>query len=293
MAPNVLLLRTPARNDQYESAFQSRGYTAISVPVLETMFRHLDELKKVMQNGPEARGYDGVVITSGRSCEAWKTVALELVSESTSVETSSSGKHSVAFTRAMCLCPMRCQWIDVQEAIGDYFSPKDIRGASESGTSERLAHFILKDLASMAGSKKLLYLTGDKNRDTLPKILNDGGFTLEAVQVYATQGSATFASDLDRALRSAPPGSHTWWITFFAPSESEFVTPILRKHFDFPSGDKPPALGTPKIAAIGPTTSGFLQENLNLQVHVVSPKPNAESLSTAIVSFDAEHVTQP
>lgn len=95
---------------------------------------------------------------------------------------------------------------DVQEAIRDYFSPKDIRGASESGTSERLAHFILKDLASMAGSKKLLYLTGDKNRDTLPKILNDGGFTLEAVQVYATQGSATFASDLDRAIRSAPPG---------------------------------------------------------------------------------------
>ncbi|KAI0944313.1 hypothetical protein AcW1_002056 [Taiwanofungus camphoratus] len=292
MAPNVLLLRTPARNDQYESAFQSRGYTAISVPVLETVFRHLDELKKVMQNGPEARGYDGVVVTSGRSCEAWKTVALELVSESTSVETSSSVDWSVVPFYVVGEATAK-SLADVQEAIGDYFSPKDIRGASESGTSERLAHFILKDLASMAGSKKLLYLTGDKNRDTLPKILNDGGFTLEAVQVYATQGSATFASDLDRALRSAPPGSHTWWITFFAPSESEFVTPILRKHFDFPSGDKPPALGTPKIAAIGPTTSGFLQENLNLQVHVVSPKPNAESLSTAIVSFDAEHVTQP
>ena len=83
-------------------------------------------------------------------------------------------------------------------------APKDIRGAEESGTSERLAQFILTDLPSTgAHSRRLLYLTGDKNRDTLPKILKDGGVELVPLQVYGTQGSSTFAKDLGQELRYA------------------------------------------------------------------------------------------
>ena len=83
-------------------------------------------------------------------------------------------------------------------------APKDIRGAEESGTSEKLAQFILTDLPSTgAHSRRLLYLTGDKNRDTLPKILKDGGVELVSLQVYGTQGSSTFARDLKQELRYA------------------------------------------------------------------------------------------
>jgi uroporphyrinogen-III synthase len=75
-------------------------------------------------------------------------------------------------------------------------SPRDIRGGSETGTAERLAGFILKDIPSDGISRKLLYLTGDKNRDTLPRILGSGGVALDCLQVYATQGSSTFHHDL-------------------------------------------------------------------------------------------------
>lgn len=42
----------------------------------------------------------------------------------------------------------------------------------------------------------------------------------------------------------------------------------------------------PKIAAIGPTTSTFLHDSLNLRVDVISPKPTPEDLVTAIVAHD-------
>ena len=91
------------------------------------------------------------------------------------------------------------------------FVPKDIRGSSESGTSGRLAHFILEDLAKNgSGSEtKLLYLTGDKNKDTLPKILGDCGLDLEYLRVYETRGSSNFTKELECALGSSPRGTWT------------------------------------------------------------------------------------
>lgn len=75
-------------------------------------------------------------------------------------------------------------------------------GGAEVDTSEQLAHYILSHMPPQQGKNKnkpkLFYLTGDKNRDTLPNILHDGGVALEPLQVYETRGSSTFAA----ALRS-------------------------------------------------------------------------------------------
>lgn len=85
--------------------------------------------------------------------------------------------------------------------------PGDIRGREQSGTAEQLAHFISSDLSIRTDTaKKLLYLTGDKNRDTLPNILTSEGIILDALQVYATDGSSSFRYDLKNALEKAPAG---------------------------------------------------------------------------------------
>lgn len=95
---------------------------------------------------------------------------------------------------------------DIRETVGSYpYAPRDIRGAADSGTSEKLARFILRDLRDAAG-KTLLYLTGDKNRDTLPSVLDGGGVRLDSLQVYATRGSGSFAGDLRRVFESVPSG---------------------------------------------------------------------------------------
>ena len=82
--------------------------------------------------------------------------------------------------------------------------PCDIRGA-ESGNAEQLARFILRDL-DQAEPQTLLYLTGDKNRDTLSSIIQgeEGGLaTLKSEQVYATAGVnlETFERHLLHALK--------------------------------------------------------------------------------------------
>lgn len=94
---------------------------------------------------------------------------------------------------------------EVRETCGSTrFTPEIFRG-EPSGTGEKLARFILD--GPHERPKKLLYLTGDKNRDTLPKILEEAGIELRSLKVYETQGSTSFERDLTKAMKSAPTGS--------------------------------------------------------------------------------------
>lgn len=80
------------------------------------------------------------------------------------------------------------------------YAPIVILGEA-SGTGEQLSAFILGDLKTRGvEGAKLLYLTGDKNRDTVPALLKQGGVELVPVQVYKTQGSSRFGRDLDQAI---------------------------------------------------------------------------------------------
>jgi uroporphyrinogen-III synthase len=80
---NVLLLRAPTvgDNDRYSSAFTLAGYHPVSAPVLETVPTNLTSLKEIVRAGPTAENYDGVILTSARSCSAWKSVVVDLVDE--------------------------------------------------------------------------------------------------------------------------------------------------------------------------------------------------------------------
>ncbi len=68
----VLLLREPTPSsdsgqDRYEAAFAAAKYTPFSIPVLETVLTNITELASVT----EQSDFDGVIMTSARSCEAW------------------------------------------------------------------------------------------------------------------------------------------------------------------------------------------------------------------------------
>lgn len=192
-------------------------------------------------------------------------------------------------------------------------SKLDIRG-DHTGTGEQLARFILDDIKedNISSTKRLLYLTGDKNRDTIPKILSSEegkrrGIELDTVQVYETHGASSFEPSLNSHLERSPKGSlvrppplgkfvltslstGNWWIVFFAPSSAEFAYPILQRHFRFtqsessstdPVSPHPPLA---KIAAIGRVTSSYLEEELKLHVDAVATKPTPEALLAAITT---------
>ncbi|KAF8647567.1 hypothetical protein AX16_006624 [Volvariella volvacea WC 439] len=290
---NVLLLRasssqdSPTNPDRYESVFDGAGYHPISINPLETVLTNLDDLATVVVSGPGGElGYQGVVITSSRACEAWDS-AIRRILEKSQSQVSGGGWHETPFYVVGEATASQLSAIQKVHGPSSPYVPKDIRGAG-SGTGEQLAHFILEDLGDNRPAR-LLYLTGDKNRDTIPTILSGGGVELRPLQVYATQGSSSFGHDLEVALSKA---SHKeWWIVYFAPSSSQFVMPILEKHFTFAHHDQLTSLPQPRIASIGPTTSSFLRDALKLHVEVTARKPSPDDLLAAIAERDRAHTS--
>ncbi|KAG1767377.1 tetrapyrrole biosynthesis, uroporphyrinogen III synthase [Suillus placidus] len=290
---NVLLLRAANKDspDRYEDAFRSRGYHPISVPVLETIIVGREDLARRLSLGPEKQSLSGVIITSQRAVEAWFEAAQALIIADNTPLKPESAWWSVPFYAVGEATSVALR--DLCEKIPLY-SPRDIRGGSETGTAERLAGFIIKDLPSDEASRKLLYLTGDKNRDTLPRVLESAGVALDPLQVYATQGSSTFPYDLSLAFERVKGERLSWgWIVYFAPSVAEFVTPILRNHFILPAVNSSMEDRSQlsehhhvKVAAIGPTTEAFLQQTLQLSVAVTARNPKADDLADAVLQQD-------
>lgn len=210
----------------------------------------------------------------------------------------------------------------LNSSIPAHLIPTKVLGGAEAGTSEALAQFILSHFAETDNASviseasgatghsarkkrgaKLLHLTGDKNRETLGKILADGGIEVDAVQVYETRGSPSFGPALKSAISSNSKGvsmhpriayrvfltslAKSWWIVFFAPSGADYTLPSLREHFVLPvigtqqtvKKKGPPAA---RIAAIGPTTATYLTDVLSLKVDAVAQKPGPADLATAI-----------
>ncbi len=295
----VILLRAPSGDgpDKYEAAFASAGYLPVSIPVLQTTLTNISLLADIVSAG----GYSGVVVTSARACEAWKAAVQSTLSLSTS-NTSNSPWFTVPFyvvgkATASALSSLH----DLFPATHHHLlpSPAMIRG-QESGNAEQLANFIVQDIQANGHESNLLYLKGDKNRETLPSILNAASLKFDPVQVYGTTGSSSFKDDLERVIeeharvkgalslfypfRACSYAAHIdRWIVYFAPSAAQFVTPILENYFSLPrvgasNSDRPPA----KIATIGPTTFAFVQETLRLHVAATASKPSPDGLLLAI-----------
>ena len=148
---------------------------------------------------------------------------------------------------------------ELRAALPSRLVPGDTRGQAQSGTAEKLAHFISSDLSARADgstARRLLYLTGDKNHDTLPNILTSAGIVLNALRVYATHGSPSFLHDLKNVIENVQAGK--WPVEMFNRLKCQQ----------------------------GPTTASFMQDVLKLHVDVVAPRPTSRDLASAISAFD-------
>lgn len=200
MAPRVLLLRTPQETDRYEEALKSAEFCPFSLPVLETMLENREQLFDIVRPKKAEDGrvdeVDGVIVTSARAVEAcanagdidWREKPFYVV-----------GPATAAALRARLPNP-----------------PQDIRGM-ESGSTEQLAQYIVENAT---GFKRLLYLTGDKNREKLPRIVMErlGDGVLTKLRVYSTRGVRDFEGSLKRALQGEPG---TFFSSFYLLIASE------------------------------------------------------------------------
>jgi len=296
MAPRVLLLRTPAtppKSDRYEAALTRASFRPLSLPALETALENLESLSHIVRREDEEGTVNGVIVTSARAVDACANAGAD-------IDWQTMRFYAVGPTTAAALLAQLSN------------PPQDVRG-TDSGTAEQLARFIVHDATR---EEKLLYLTGDKNRETLSRIVREGlgEGVLKELRVYATHGVPDFESSLTRALQGETgtflpffftsrrrardewkltcrprtvfyeDDDEPWWIVFFAPSAAAHVMPALRKHFSMGAGE-PSKKGSrrARLAAIGQTTAKYIREDAGLEVEVVADSPTPDSLVSSLL----------
>lgn len=134
---------------------------------------------------------DACIITSSRSVEAWSAAArLPRFNRDVYLERWKNTAFYVVGAKSASL---------LEELLSTELRPEGVRilGAGESGTAEKLAEYILRTVGDQ--TKRFLYLTGDKNRDTLPsKLSQSSSISLETVQVYATCEHPDLSSSIQK-----------------------------------------------------------------------------------------------
>ena len=228
-ANRVLLVRSPRPDDPFERALRGAGFDAVSVPVLRFAFVQEAVLRARLAQ-PER--YGGLLVTSPRTAEALERVGVPAAWQQRRVF--AVGPRTAEALRQLGLRP---------------------EGA-ETGSADVLARYLL----AQPPAAPLLFLAGDRRRDTLPEALRAAGLAFDEVTVYRTLPDA----DLGPFI-AEPPG----WLVFFSPSGVEAVD------------EGGLALARFRLAAIGATTAAALAER-GLPVAAVAASPTPAALAAAL-----------
>ncbi|CAG8796624.1 26964_t:CDS:2, partial [Dentiscutata erythropus] len=248
--------------DEYETKLASLSYTSIFLPVLSPVFVNIEELSKILKNGPEKK-YWGIVVTSQKAVKGLKLAWNDAFNDVTEVDSLSKEKAS---------------WKNLPFFVVGKATSKvadDLKFNTlglNSGNAESLAEYIIQ-FHSQHNTQNfhqnelpLLFLTGDKRLDKLPTRLSQAGIKLEELLVYETKPDENFSIELENIVKK---DKQIDWIVFFSPSGVDVALKNLMK-LDL--------WKTVKIASIGKTTGSYL-EKCGIKAHVISPKPESESLA--------------
>jgi len=293
----------PAPSDPYEAVLSST-YRTYFLPALTHAFVNYDTLQENVLNGPKGR-FGGVVVTSQRAVEAWahcrKSAEPRHVDVSSNDAPSSSEAQSawdeVPF---YCVGPATAASLLALNTQTCVVPPSSmVRGGEESGNADKLADYIIAMHGLSIGSTTsscdsspsqgplepavpqplpLLYLVGDKTRETIAGRLSSAGIPVVKLHVYDTFPSPTFDENFRAVVNEAGGIDHLRWIAFFSPSGAKQALPLLA------SWKEKLDLG-PRIAAIGPTTRDYLL-GAGIEVHAMAHSPKPEALLQAIRLYD-------
>ncbi len=233
--PDAILLRSADPPDGYLAAFDEVGLRAVCEPVLSFAFPRQDAFTDRLTRRAD---YEGVVATSPRVAAALGRAFEE----------------QEALAQAWRGAPVYAVGPKTAGRIRDV--GLDPKGA-DAGSADALAARIIDD----APTAPLLFLCGNRRRDTIPRRLRDADIPFEEMVVYETH---------PRTDLTLPSSDGSAWLVFFSPSGIDAVEA---------SGTV--ALDTYRLAAIGPTTGGAL-EDAGHGVEAVADTPSPDGLVSAI-----------
>ncbi|KAL8713905.1 MAG: hypothetical protein Q9220_002051 [cf. Caloplaca sp. 1 TL-2023] len=317
----ILLLKNGSSGviDPYTTHFASHPpspvfiYETHYVPVLEhtfdiepilKAFSHLHNINDFSdEHASTTFPYGGFIFTSQRAVEAFASALEHFTSPR------SHGSFTVASLAQQRLYKLALPLYAVGPATAhslasiqtQYLPSCSIRGGSEAGTGEALAHLILKGYNTLHNGHDnkdnkppLVFLTGAKHRDIIPLTLTsaplDQRISVEETVVYATTESASLPSSLTTILARTETAPIRW-IVIFSPSGGGAVLRALG-WLDETSGiahsPENSCWGRDRktyVVSIGPTTREYMKKTFTFDVDVCARVPSPEGVRAAIGGF--------
>ncbi|CAN5606064.1 uroporphyrinogen-III synthase [soil metagenome] len=226
MIGRALLLREESA--EYEEPLQRIGLESDFVPVLD--FEYISELslQELLGRDPAPT----LIVTSPRAAEAIGRLALRAPVRAG--KAFAVGEETASRLRALGF-----------EVVGE-----------QTGHAEALANLVIH----ARPSGPLVFLCGDRRRETLPDLLNAAGVDFDELTVYRT-----LLLDPPFAIAAARYD----WVAVFSPSSLE----AAQTDPAFPWGGR--------LAAIGRTTADAIAA-AGLKVEAVAERPSPEGLAIAI-----------
>ena len=145
------------------------------------------------------------------------------------------------------------------------------------------------------GMKPVLFLTGEKRRDVIPRMLmspnlpDDARIQVDEMVVYQTSELEGFEFHFAQVLNQTRPdgqGQGFRWIVVFSPTAGKGMLKALG-WLDERTGRAKGNLGerTTFVVCIGPTTREYLQKEFGFEADVVAEKPSPQGVKDAIERF--------
>lgn len=149
-----------------------------------------------------------------------------------------------------------------------------IGGGDKAGNGLKLAHLMDQELGhEWDKSRQIVFFTGKIRKDIIPRTLLSLDYNLKERVIYQTENRTDIIHNfMDKCIFKGDQDDN--WIVFFSPQGTEPIVEHL-KGIDC-SGFR--------IALIGPTTEEYLLQN-RICPHIISPKPEANSLVESIISL--------
>ncbi|ORY72888.1 tetrapyrrole biosynthesis, uroporphyrinogen III synthase [Leucosporidium creatinivorum] len=297
---HLVLLRTPStplHSDAY-SALTPLVQSLTYLPVLSTQLLPSALSSILSDPSPPGSRYSGVIITSARAVRAWERAA--------------TGRGGGKGWQQLPFFVVGQPTAEALLGMEDCPTRRERVLGAESGTGDKLARYIRRHVASAEQEqegeqeqkqkqkqkqKPLLYLVGDKNKETITEILladeggekgegegeGEGGIRTERVQVYETEVVDSFGEDLQRALQgiactasaSEPTATEpptTVYLALFSPSGCLPLLTHLRRLSLLPPSPSslPPAPPPPSLSSPPPNLNLNLK-SLNLKFLAIGP----------------------
>lgn len=147
---------------------------------------------------------------------------------------------------------------------------------------------------------KVLFLTGERRRDVVPRVLRDGGVEVEEVVVYGTQVDDGFEAEFGRVVRATEESGLRWVVVFSGQGAKEMLKGLGWLHDGIKGesgkvkerdgcGGKDGSRRRTFVASIGRTTANYLETELGFKVDVCAEKPTPDALKEGIDHFMKEY----